>query len=69
MLNKDNLYFLMSKVDKSVDDLLLTIKNQEVEINKLQEQNSQLKSQYHKILTEVEQYVIELEQIKKSLCQ
>lgn len=69
IIDQEHLHSLMSRVDKSIDNLLLTIQTQELEISKLKEENIQLNSKYSKILKEVEQYVTELEQIKQSLCQ
>lgn len=59
----------MQKVDRLTDELLARVQSQQSEIKQLKDENRQLKISAEKTLNQVQDYVAELEEIKKSLCQ
>ena len=65
-VNDDILLKLMQEVESKLDILLLDISEQQKEIDKLKNENNQLKDNYTKILNEIAVYVAELEAIKYS---
>jgi hypothetical protein len=60
---------LMQKVDKLTDELISKVSVQQEEIDKLKHENEKLKILATTTLDQVQDYIAELEQIKKSLCQ
>jgi cell division protein FtsB len=65
-VNNDLLLTLMQEVELRVDGLLQDISKKQEEIDKLKNENNQLKDNYTKILKEIAVYVAELEAIKYS---
>lgn len=63
-VTNDSLHELINKVDTAVESLLNMLKNQEHEIAKLKDENQRLRDDYDLVLNEVNQYTIQLEQIK-----
>jgi archaellum component FlaC len=55
---------LTNRVDLAVDSLMTKLEVQAQEIVSLRDENKHLKENYRQILKEIEQYVIQLEQIK-----
>lgn len=65
-VNNDLLFRLMQEVELGLDGLLLDISEQQKEIDRLKNENNQLKGNYTKILKEIAVYIAELETIKHS---
>jgi len=65
-VNNDLLFRLMQEVELGLDRLLLDVSEQKKEIDRLKNENNQLKDNYTKILKEIAVYVAELEAIKHS---
>ena len=65
-VNNDLLFRLMQEVELGLEGLLLDISEQQKEIDRLKNENNQLKGNYTKILQEIAVYVAELEAIKHS---
>ena len=65
-VNNDLLFRLMQEVELGLEGLLLDISEQQKEIDRLKNENNQLKDNYTKILKEIAVYVAELEAIKHS---
>lgn len=65
-VNNDLLLRLMQEVELRLDGLLLDISKQQQEIDRLKNENNQLKDNYTKVLKEIALYVAELEAIKYS---
>jgi uncharacterized protein YoxC len=59
----------MQHVDKLADNLVSKIETQQKEIEHLRSENEKLKNLANTTLRDVQGYLDELEQIKKSLCQ
>jgi len=63
----DNLLLkLMADIDQGLERLLVKIATQSEEIEKLTEENKQLKDNYTKMLEQITLYIAELEAIKHS---
>ncbi|AFC70825.1 hypothetical protein MC5_02215 [Rickettsia australis str. Cutlack] len=56
---------LMEEVEHKLDELLQTQTNNQNEVNKLQNENKELKDNYIKMLDQINIYINELEEIKK----
>lgn len=67
-VNDESLRRLMQLVDQKIEAMLIKFDHQQAEINELRNKNKQLKDQYAQTLKQIEQYITELEQIKKKLC-
>ena len=65
-VNDDVLLRLMQEVELGLENLLLDISQQQKEIDKLKNENEQLKDNYAKVLEEIAAYIAELEAIKHS---
>ncbi|WP_341761507.1 hypothetical protein [Candidatus Tisiphia endosymbiont of Thecophora atra] len=63
-ITNDLLLKLMQEVDQGLEGLLLNIARQHEEINKLKDENKQLRDNYAKILEQITVYIAELEAIK-----
>lgn len=63
-ITNDLLLKLMQEVDQGLEGLLSNIARQHEEINKLQDENKQLRDNYAKILEQIAVYIAELEAIK-----
>ncbi|WP_341754591.1 hypothetical protein [Candidatus Tisiphia endosymbiont of Dioctria rufipes] len=63
-ITNDLLLKLMQEVDQGLEGLLSNIARQHEEINKLKDENKQLRDNYTKILKQIAVYVAELEAIK-----
>ncbi len=68
-VDNESLQKLMQLVDQKIDTMLIKFEQQQEEINELRNKNKELKAQYTQTLEQIEQYILELEQIKKTLCQ
>ena len=65
MKETNNLLSALTKqVDDAVESLLIKLESQNVEIVRLKSDNERLKSDYIRLVEEIKQYIIELEQIK-----
>ncbi|ABV75363.1 hypothetical protein A1C_05640 [Rickettsia akari str. Hartford] len=56
---------LMEEVEHKLDELLQAQMNNQNEVNKLQNENKELKDNYIKMLDQINIYINELEEIKK----
>ncbi|WP_412707955.1 RP576a family tick cell line-upregulated protein [Candidatus Rickettsia kedanie] len=56
---------LMEEVEHKLDELLQAQTNHQNEVNKLQNENKELKDNYIKMLDQINIYINELEEIKK----
>ncbi|XVN40334.1 MAG: hypothetical protein RCO49_05730 [Rickettsia endosymbiont of Argas persicus] len=64
-MNNEILMSLMQEVEYRLDYLLNILANNQYEIQRLQNENNQLRNDYAKILEQINIYVNELEEIKK----
>lgn len=65
MKETNNLLSALTKqVDDAVESLLTKLESQDVEIIHLKSDNERLKNNYIRLVEEIKQYIIELEQIK-----
>jgi len=65
MKETNNLLSALTKqVDDAVESLLIKLESQDVEIIHLKSDNERLKNNYIRLVEEIKQYIIELEQIK-----
>jgi hypothetical protein len=55
---------LTKQVDDAVESLLIKLESQDAEIIHLKRDNERLKNDYIRLVEEIKQYIIELEQIK-----
>jgi FtsZ-binding cell division protein ZapB len=56
---------LVKILERKIDDLLLSLERQRIQIETLKERNSKLEEFYSDTVQQIEEYIRELEQIRK----